>query len=153
MGNWLVFSLMMSTWLGSQNKYQKWSTTNRTVCVTLTTVDNLMTGLASLPIPLNLPNFHKLLSKSCKKRVTIKLNATTDSYWIFWPRANSIRAFLWHKWHILSSYTTFVRALTLNRHWLLRKRILIMRLTQLVGGSTGPGCSLLRFYWRENLFN
>ena len=28
-----------------------------------------------------------------------------------------------------------------------------MRLHQLVGGSTGPGCSLLHFLWRGNIFN
>ena len=28
-----------------------------------------------------------------------------------------------------------------------------MRLHHLVGGSTGPGCSLLHFYWRDNIFN
>ena len=31
-------------------------------------------------------------------------------------------------------------------------RSFTMRLHQLVGGSTGPRCSLLRFYWRENIF-
>ena len=34
-----------------------------------------------------------------------------------------------------------------------KKLTALMRLHQLVGGSTGPGCSLLRFYWRENISN
>ena len=33
------------------------------------------------------------------------------------------------------------------------KMLVDLRLHQLVGGSTGPGCCLLLFYWRENIFN